>query len=464
MMVVRRKCGHLTKWIWLMVIGQSLEACQCFQTAFPLALSSQHGSMGTLVSIDRFPSNAWIKPEHPVVTSQTRTSSVRSVVSPKGQFLKDGNNQRGRISLWKVTTRWLSRLRFCRKRLVGVAFSLFLVLSLHLGMSAGATSGYRTGGSFKSSSHSRPSLSRPSYSRPSPRQHHHHHQYHYHSSGSHFQPQRVQIVGARPLRTPWVSIYHNFSPQPGATYVRTVERPATSFSPGDVLVLTGTGALLTYGFVNTRNQRRSGPNSASVDYSPLGPGATAISVTVSMNVPDRDDPNSVLNRLEALGERVDTSTREGVQELISETSIELLRNEALITSMNVKSKHHSDPEEARKDFNAQSVENRSKYDREAVDRYGGNYLSHKASSVPSSKSSKATVAVVNLNVAIDGDSTHAPKVKSRENLIEALQRIASDARVEDCLFAAEVIWIPGDRDDSLTRDEVYQRYPNLLMV
>ena len=80
------------------------------------------------------------------------------------------------------------------------------------------------------------------------------------------------------------------------------------------------------------------------------------------------------------------------------------------------------------------------------------------------RSPRATVAVVTLNLAIDGDSTFLPKVKTRQQLVEALRCIALDARVEDCLFAAEVIWIPGDRDDNLTRDDVYAAYPNLLLV
>lgn len=186
-------------------------------------------------------------------------------------------------------------------------------------------------------------------------------------------------------------------------------------------------------------------------------------------------------------------------------SIELLRNEALITSMLLTSRHHSDAEKARKFFNDQSVENRSKYEREAgmfekgtltsrmiffllcrffafislidrlfvkrlktVDSFGGRSVSRTGSSSSDSSSvtgrTSATVAVVNLNLAIDGDSTHFPNVKSRTKLIEALRRIASDARVEDCLFAAEVIWIPGDRDDSLSREEVFERYPSLLFV
>ena len=92
-------------------------------------------------------------------------------------------------------------------------------------------------------------------------------------------------------------------------------------------------------------------------------------------------------------------------------------------------------------------------------------MAHKSLPNESSLSSRATIAIVNLNLAIDGDSTYFLIVKNRDDLTNALERIASDARVENCLFAGEVIWIPGDRnEDNLTQEDVYTSYPNLLLI
>lgn len=76
------------------------------------------------------------------------------------------------------------------------------------------------------------------------------------------------------------------------------------FSTSDIVVLTGTGALLAYGFTNNRQRELD--------------RATVSSLTVSMDVPNRDDPSCILNKLRAISERVDTSTVEGVQDLVNE--------------------------------------------------------------------------------------------------------------------------------------------------
>lgn len=96
---------------------------------------------------------------------------------------------------------------------------------------------------------------------------------------------------------------------------------ATRFSTSDVVLLTGTGALIAYGVANNyrNNNRRSGDDE---DVSALGPGASLAAVTVSLQVPNRDDPNSILNKLRRLSERADTRTRKGVQDLVSEGTLQ----------------------------------------------------------------------------------------------------------------------------------------------
>ena len=47
---------------------------------------------------------------------------------------------------------------------------------------------------------------------------------------------------------------------------------------------------------------------------------------------------------------------------------------------------------------------------------------------------------------------------------EALRKIASDAKVDDCLQSAEILWTPEDRSETLTLREVVADYPELRSV
>lgn len=75
-----------------------------------------------------------------------------------------------------------------------------------------------------------------------------------------------------------------------------------------------------------------------------------------------------------------------------------------------------------------------------------------------------TCAMVNIKVSIEGDSTRMPYIQSRQDLRYALERIAGDAQVDDCLMSAEIMWTPEHADDRLTPDDIYNNYPNLLQL
>jgi uncharacterized membrane protein len=85
-----------------------------------------------------------------------------------------------------------------------------------------------------------------------------------------------------------------------------------------------------------------------------------------------------------------------------------------------------------------------------------------ASDVSEEHDSSLTNAVVSIKLSIEGDSTRMPYISYRQNLRDALERIASDAQVEDCLVSAEILWSPEERNDRLTSDEIYASYPDLI--
>lgn len=104
--------------------------------------------------------------------------------------------------------------------------------------------------------------------------------------------------------------------------------------------------------------------------------------------------------------------------------------------------------------------NQRSFLRVLVNKFGGKDLSEKKA-ISDDSDGKATTAVVTLALAIEGDSTKLPVIRSRSDLYEALSKIASDAQVDDCLLSAELLWAPEGRE-YLSRDEVYADYPDLI--
>jgi uncharacterized membrane protein len=68
---------------------------------------------------------------------------------------------------------------------------------------------------------------------------------------------------------------------------------------------------------------------------------------------------------------------------------------------------------------------------------------------------------------IDGDLTSKSmlsNVSSMRDVEGAFGRIASDARADECLKGAEILWTPVDRDETLTMREVLADYPTLRSI
>jgi len=92
-------------------------------------------------------------------------------------------------------------------------------------------------------------------------------------------------------------------------------------------------------------------------------------------------------------------------------------------------------------------------------------------SIPSSStttntvsSSRATFAVVTILLAISGDTTVLPKIRSASDIEAALHRIAVDAQVEDCIQSTELLWTPTDPNEVLTKRDILVDYPDLVFI
>lgn len=77
---------------------------------------------------------------------------------------------------------------------------------------------------------------------------------------------------------------------------------------------------------------------------------------------------------------------------------------------------------------------------------------------------ESRLAVVSVHLSILGDSTLLPAVRDRADALRALNVIAADAKVGDCLLGAEILWAPEDKDEIVTMDNLVADYPELVAL
>lgn len=208
----------------------------------------------------------------------------------------------------------------------------------------------------------------------------------------------------------------------------------------------------------------SSPLSLGAPTSALGSGSSVVQLSVALEVPNRDDRNSILSALGRLANTARTDTRVGIQNLTSQVALELLRRKNSIVSASTSYKHYNSREQSQRDFQKRSIKERSKFESETVSNFGGLDFGRGGGSSEMDGSGKATMAVVTLLINIDGDSTKVPQIRSPADVEEALRKIAADAKVDSCLQGAEILWTPEDRAETLSPRDVIADYPELRSI
>ncbi|VEU36047.1 unnamed protein product [Pseudo-nitzschia multistriata] len=330
-----------------------------------------------------------------------------------------------------------------------------------------AATGGRMGGSFSAAP--RQTISRPAQMRT------------YSSPGYSARP-RVTVAPSIGIgsygygySTPYFSPYVSPFAGPrvyGGTGVMTVSRGPSFF---DLLFFGGFLFAVSSIFRQNNAVSTDAWTSSSVDWgtrsaeSVLGPGTSVVKLSVALEVSDRDDRNSILSVLNRLSQSARTDSRIGIQNLSSQVALEILRRRSSIVSASSSTKHFRNREKALRDFQDRSIKERSKFENETVSKYGGvDYAasspSLQGSGANAGNTDNATMAVVTLVLAIDGDSTKLNKINSISDVEQALQKIAADSKVGDCLQSAEILWTPEARSETLGIRDVVADYPELRSV
>ena len=158
----------------------------------------------------------------------------------------------------------------------------------------------------------------------------------------------------------------------------------------------------------------------------------------------------------------------GVQNLTSQVAIELLRRKSSIVAASTRASHFRDEGKAEREYNSATIGQQGKFARETLSKYGGvDYSDPRIEAAETEYDPKATIAVATIVLMIDGDSTSkhlSSNINSVRDAEAALSCIAADAKMENCLRGAEILWTPEERDETLTMKEVLADYPTLRMV
>jgi uncharacterized membrane protein len=166
------------------------------------------------------------------------------------------------------------------------------------------------------------------------------------------------------------------------------------------------------------------------------------------------------SQLSKLTLEVDTSTPEGLFELLQESALVLLRNPENWSHVLASSETLSiDKADSR--FNQLSLQERSKFSAETLTNVKGSIKQQEAV-IPGLAEDPAAYIVVTLLVGTADDKPLFKEVRSAEALKAALERVASIP--PEYLFAFEVLWSPQVEEDSLTYDELLTEYTDMVQI
>ena len=231
---------------------------------------------------------------------------------------------------------------------------------------------------------------------------------------------------------------------------------------GSLFILAGF-LILVSNFLSNIKDSSVGSFSIGASSSVLGPGVSVIKMSIALDVPDRDNSNSILSVLDRLSRTAKTDCRVGVQKLTSQEALELLRRESSYVAAYERGQHYGVETETQREYNGVTIRERGKFQRETVSKFGG--VDYSAGRGLSGKkrdddySADATVAVVAIVMLIDVDSTKNALSSSINSIVgaeEALSRIATDARADNCLHRGA--------GQALTMREVLADYPSLRSI
>ena len=157
------------------------------------------------------------------------------------------------------------------------------------------------------------------------------------------------------------------------------------------------------------------------------------------------------SKLNSIASAADTETYEGLQSLVSDTCLALLRSSndwlAGRTESETAGLLSNDVDAS---YNRLVVKERAKWEVEQ------RALTRTAPGQP-------TYMVATLVVLLRSATPLKP-ISGVADLRDAVQSLAAEVSVDDNLLGAEVLWTPEDANDVMDRDELFLNFPELVSV
>ncbi len=197
-----------------------------------------------------------------------------------------------------------------------------------------------------------------------------------------------------------------------------------------------------------------GGSGSDLAYNPRPDGPVAIAqIQVGLLASARD----LQDDLRRLAGSSDTSSSAGLQRVLQETSLSLLRHPDLWVYANgdVGQVPFASAEST---FNRLSMQERSKLERELTANVAGRRFSEPAPVVPGASDAASDFIVVTLLIA-SRQRLAIKGARSAEDLRDSLQKLGAIGA--DDLLALEVIWQPEGAGEVLSTEQVITAYPDL---
>ncbi|XP_027349783.1 uncharacterized protein LOC113861272 [Abrus precatorius] len=358
------------------------------------------------------PSHAFPKPHKfiPIPDSKRRVpaayNGVKCLSSPNPQ--NSSNSQ----STWEVLASTVSNALKALKKPAVAALLVGLLLMYDPNAALAASGGRMGGRSFSSSSSSSRSYSVPRTSGPSP-------------GFSYSAP------------------YYGPSPF-GGVYVGPAVGVGVGAGSSFFLILVGFLAfVLVSGFLSDRSE---GSVLTAADKT------TVLKLQVGLLGMGR----SLQRDLNRIAEVADTSTSEGLNYVLTETTLALLRHPDYCISAYSSVDIKRGMEDGEKRFNQLSIEERGKFDEETL----VNVNNIKRQSTRSQRANGFSNEYIVITILAAAEGEHKlPSINGSRDLKEALQKLGSIPSSK--LLAVEVLWTPQNENDTLSERELLEDYPLL---
>jgi len=162
--------------------------------------------------------------------------------------------------------------------------------------------------------------------------------------------------------------------------------------------------------------------------------------------------DSLYSRLQGITRTADTATEAGLQALVADVCLALLRTSKDWLAGRTKSETAGLlSNEVEAGFNRFVVQERAKFDE------------NEQRSLTRTMQGQPTYMVTTLVVLLRNGNA-LPDVSRASDLREAIQSLAAEVSVEDNLLGAELLWTPEDSNDVMDRDDMFLNFPELITI